>query len=91
MANLCAFNNMSAFPFRTLRLYRVKQGFTSMRSNDEFKEGQRLTYTGSTLNHYDGIEICKFRDFDTGATLVLHAGDMMLGNVSEYFEEVAFP
>ena len=82
---------MSAFPFRTLRLYRVKKGFTSMRSNDEFQEGQRLTYTESTLNHYDGIEICSFKDFDTGAKLVLHADDIMLGDASEYFEEVPFP
>jgi hypothetical protein len=82
---------MSAFPFRTLKLYRVKQGFTSMRSNDEFREGQRLTYLESTLNHYDGIEICSFRDFDSGAKLVLHADDMMLGDVWEYFEEIPFP
>ena len=79
---------MSAFPFRALRLYRVKQGFTSLRSNDEFKEGQRVTYTGSKLNHYDGIEICSFEDYDSGEKLVLHADDMMLGNVSEYFEEI---
>ena len=82
---------MSAFPFRTLKLYRVKQGFTSLRSNDEFNEGQRLTYIESTLNFYDGIEICSFKDFDTGAKLVLHADDMMLGNISEYFEEIPFP
>ena len=62
-----------------------------MRSNDEFHEGQRLTYTGSTLNHYDGIEICSFKDFDSGAKLVLHAGDMMLGNAADYFEEIPFP
>lgn len=82
---------MSAFPFRTLKLYRVKQGFTSLRSNDEFTEGRRLTYEGSTLNHYDGIEICTFRDFDNGAKLVLHADDMMLGRTSDYFEEIPFP
>jgi hypothetical protein len=82
---------MSAFPFRALKLYRVKQGFTSLRSNDEFREGQRLTYTGSTLNHYDGIEICAFKDFDNGAKLVLHADDMMLGRVVDYFEEIQYP
>jgi hypothetical protein len=62
-----------------------------MRSNDEFKEGQRVTYTGSTLNHYDGIEICTLRDFDSGVTLVLHADDLMLGRVEEYFEEIPYP
>ena len=62
-----------------------------MRSNDEFAEGQRLTYTGSTLNHYDGIEICSFKDYDSDKKLVLHADDMMLGNVWEYFEEIGFP
>jgi hypothetical protein len=82
---------MSAFPFRTLRLYRVKQGFTSMRSNDEFHEGQRLTYTGSTLNFYDGIEICSFVDFDNGRKLALYADDVMRGSVADYFEEIPFP
>jgi hypothetical protein len=79
------------FPFRTLTLYQLKISFTDSRSNDFFEKGQQVIYSSSTLNHYEGIEICTFRDFNSGKIIVWHADEIALEKWNELFEVVLFP
>jgi hypothetical protein len=82
---------MADFPFKTLTLYKVKQTFKSPRSGHTFEQSQQLTYQGSTLNHYEGIEICIFKDFISQETLVWHADELQLAAWNSFFEVVPFP
>ena len=79
------------FPLKTLTLYKVKKEFQSQRSGHTFKKAQQLTYLSSTLNHYDGIEICSFRDFTSGEMLIWHADEIALEKWAEFFEIIPFP
>jgi hypothetical protein len=82
---------MADFPFKTLTLYRVKQSFKSPRSGHAFEQGQRLVYQSSTSNHYEGIEICTFKDFVSQETLIWHADELQLTTWNSLFEVIPFP
>lgn len=82
---------MSNFPFKTLTRYSVKQTFQSERSNDVFHIGQTITYISSTTNHYEGIEICTFRDERSGKELVWHADEIALANHATFLQPVPWP
>lgn len=79
------------FPLKTLTLYKIKKNLISPRSEDLFEKNRQLTYIKSTLNHYEGIEICTFKDFDDGKILTWHADEMALEKWHEYFEIIPFP
>ena len=74
-----------------LTLYQVKKDFKSNRSEDSFAKGQQMTYLESTLNHFDGIEICSFRDFNSEKKLIWHADEIALEKWYEYFQVISFP
>lgn len=82
---------MADFPFKPLKLYRVKKKFTSLRSGDEFDAGRRVVYLESETNRYEGIEICSFKDFDSGHKLILHATESFLEAYNEFLEEIPYP
>jgi hypothetical protein len=82
---------MPGFPFKTLTCYSVLHTFTSPISNDIFKEGSKVTYLSSTLNHYDDIEICKFRDIETKQELVWHAHPGDLDKALQFFRVIPWP
>ncbi|GHN00004.1 hypothetical protein WSM22_14930 [Cytophagales bacterium WSM2-2] len=79
------------FPFKSLSLYRVKRTFTSARSNHAFNEGELFQYMSSSLNHYDGIEICAFKKKDSTKELIWHADESDLTNWATFFEPVPWP
>lgn len=79
------------FPFKTLTLYRVKKEFISERSNHFFPVGAELLFTSSTLNHYDGIEICTFKNRHTGEELIWHLPDTDFEKSREHFVEIPWP
>jgi hypothetical protein len=81
---------MRPFPFKTLTCYQVNKTFESPRSNDVFTAGQKITYLSSTLNHYEGIEICVFKDLDTGKELTWHADEIALENSDMYLRVVPY-
>jgi hypothetical protein len=82
---------MTVFPFKTLTCYQVNQTFESPRSNDVFTAGQKVTYLSSTLNHHDGIEICIFKNVDTGKELVWHADEIALQSHAKFLQVVPWP
>jgi hypothetical protein len=79
------------FPFKTLTLYRVKQTFKSERSNDVFLEGQQVTYLSSISNHYDGLELCTFKDIHLDKQLVWHANEFELARYTDFFTVIPWP
>jgi hypothetical protein len=81
---------MSSFPFKTLTCYQVIVTFTSPRSNDVFTVGDKVTYISSSLNHYEGIEICIFKNILTGTQLVWHADEISLANSEMFLQPVAW-
>jgi hypothetical protein len=76
------------FPFKTLTRYRAKKTFKSERSNDTFSKDKLYVYLSSTLNHYEDIEICIFKDIETGKDLTLHADQSLLSSFNGLFEVV---
>jgi hypothetical protein len=84
---------MSYFPFKSLTLYRVKKSFTSQSSNDTFTEGSEVAYMGSTTNHYDEIEICRFKERKSERILLWHAHQVMdlEEKWKQYLEVIPWP
>jgi hypothetical protein len=81
---------MSSFPFKTLTCYQVILTFKSPRSNDVFTAGDKVTYLSSSLNHYEDIEICIFKNIVTGKELIWHADEIALANSEKFLQPVAW-
>jgi hypothetical protein len=81
----------SSFPFKSLTLYLVKRTFTSDRSGDTFTEGMEIAYIDSITNHYDEIEICRFKERKSDRFLIWHAHQVMdlEENWKQYLETVS--
>jgi hypothetical protein len=79
---------MGTFPFKTLTCYQVNKTFKSPRSNDVFIAGQKITYLSSSLNHYEGIEICVFKNIETANELIWHVDEITLANTEEFLQTV---
>lgn|GEM_PF-4409567 len=77
-----------AFPFKALALYRVKKSFTSLRSNSVFTKDALVQYQSSSLNHYESIEICEFKEKDSGEKLTWHADEIALENWASFLEAI---
>jgi hypothetical protein len=82
---------MQKFPFKTLTCYEVIATFKSPRSEDVFQAGKKLTYLSSSLNHYEGIEICIFRDIESGKELTWHADEAQLEKWNKFFLVSSWP
>lgn len=73
------------FPFKSIILYKVKKDF-HFPSSDFFLKDELLYYVRSEYNHYDGIEICFFRDKQSTKLLRWSMNDHELRSWQEYLE-----
>ena len=78
----------NTFPFKSGILYKVKKDF-HFPSCDAFIKDELLFYVRSDYNHYDGIEICFFRDKLSTKLLRWKIRDEQLDSGKEYMEEVS--
>jgi Leucine-rich repeat (LRR) protein len=77
-------------PFRKYHHYRVIQEGVETRGQHPFVLGQELAFVGSDYNHYDGIEICYFKDLKTGISLRWDCYSQALDSWSDHFEKIEF-
>jgi hypothetical protein len=75
------------FPFRTGILYKVKRDF-QFQSSDLFIKDEILFYVRSDYNHYDGIEICFFRDRLSSKLLKWSLHDHELDSWEDYMDVI---